>query len=295
RQPETKIGIFSTWTDNRVKLIGERLLVAGNITFDYKFDGYELDEIAYPHDVGKYYIYNIDQRVVNEASRCIKMNAPDLSWVYLEYTDDVGHFSGDSEQLNQAVTSADKQIGQISEAIDYRMKYYKEDWLIIITTDHGRDPITGHNHGGQSERERTTWIVTNSKQTNIYFHHFQPGIVDIFPTIIRFMGLTVPVESMRELDGVPLIGLVSLTKPEINLNGDRLEVSWRVLDYNGHVKIWLSTTNLFQYGLTDKYHLIRIIPVDKKMAVIDIKAYPSQFYKIVLQGQHNTVNRWIFR
>ncbi|CAF1656943.1 unnamed protein product, partial [Adineta ricciae] len=39
QQPEKKIGIFSTWVKNRVKLIGEGLAEAGNITFDYKFDG----------------------------------------------------------------------------------------------------------------------------------------------------------------------------------------------------------------------------------------------------------------
>jgi hypothetical protein len=31
------------------------------------------------------------------------------------------------------------------------MKYHKEDWLFIITTDHGRDSINGKNHGGQSQ------------------------------------------------------------------------------------------------------------------------------------------------
>jgi hypothetical protein len=35
---------------NRLKLIGEGLLEVGNITFDYEFDGYELDPLAYSHD-----------------------------------------------------------------------------------------------------------------------------------------------------------------------------------------------------------------------------------------------------
>lgn len=50
QQPDRKIGIYSTWIDNRLKLIGEGLPMAGNITFDYKYDGYELDTIQYPHD-----------------------------------------------------------------------------------------------------------------------------------------------------------------------------------------------------------------------------------------------------
>src|SRR4051812_16429895 len=41
--PSLKTAIFSTWTDNRTKLVGENVL-------DYSFDGLELDTINYPHD-----------------------------------------------------------------------------------------------------------------------------------------------------------------------------------------------------------------------------------------------------
>lgn len=294
-QSDKKIGIFSTWTTNRIKLIGEGLLEAGNITFDYKFDGYELDRITYPHDKQSLYIYNIDQRVTNETSECIRMYAPDLSWVYLQYTDDIGHFFGDSKQFSQSITYLDEQIGQIWDAIDYRIKYHKEDWLIIITTDHGRDPKNGKHHAGQSVRERTTWIMTNSQETNTYFRDFQCGIVDILPTIARFMNFIIPIESERELDGIPLIGKISLIKPEINLNDDKLKISWTVLHNTGNVTVWLSISNLFKKGITDNYTLIDIVSIDKKTVIIDIKEYPSQFYKIVLEGQYNTVNKWVYR
>ncbi|CAF0857713.1 unnamed protein product [Rotaria sordida] len=292
---DKKIGIFSTWTANRIKLIGEGLAIAGNITFDYKFDGYEFDQITYPHDSDSHYIFNIDQRVTNETSACIKIYGPDLSWVYLQYTDDVGHKFGDSEQFKQAVINVDYQIGQIWEAIDYRMKHHQEDWLIVITTDHGRDSITGKNHGGQTNRERTTWIITNSQEMNIYFHDFQPAIVDIYPTIAKLIGLNISIESERELDGVPLTGKVSLIKPNVKLYDVSLEISWTVLDSTGNVTVWLSTTNSFKDGITDNYYLIKTVPIHNNMIIVDIKGYPSNFYKIALEGQYNTVNRWVFR
>ena len=295
QQPDKTIGIFSTWTTNRIKLIGEGLSEAGNITFDYKFDGYELDRITYPHDKQSRYIYNIDRRVTNETSDCIRVHAPDLSWVYLQYTDDIGHYFGDSEQFIQSIMYLDEQIGQIWEAIDYRRKYHNEDWLMIITTDHGRDPKTGKHHAGQSIRERTTWIVTNSQETNAYFHNFQPAIVDILPTIARFMNLTIPIDSERELDGVPFVGRVSLIKPIATLNGDRLKISWTVLDNTGNVTIWISTSNLFKKGKTDDYKLIDIVPIETKMLVIDVQEHPSQVYKIVLTGQYNMVTKWVYR
>jgi hypothetical protein len=295
QQSDKKIAIFSTWTDNRVKLIGERLPSAGNIKFDYKFDGYELDNVTYPHDPEELYIQHIDQRVVKEAVATIKNDAPDLSWVYLQYTDDVGHIYGDSEQMNQAVRDFDKQVEDIYGSIEYRMKYYKEDWLIIITTDHGRDPVSGKDHGEQTQRERTTWIVTNYNETNTYFQDFEPGIVDILPTMARFMDLTIPIESARELDGVPLTGKVSLAKPNISLLGDSLTIKWKALDDFGNVTVWLSTTNLFKTGSTDNYQLIGTVPIGNQMAIFDIRQYPSTFYKIVLEGRYNIVNKWIYR
>ena len=74
---------------------------------------------------------------------------PDLSWVYLEYTDNMGHTYGDSPQMYDAVEVADQQIGKIWTAIQQREKKLDEEWLIIITTDHGRDAATGKDHGGQ--------------------------------------------------------------------------------------------------------------------------------------------------
>ncbi|CAF4681333.1 unnamed protein product, partial [Rotaria sp. Silwood2] len=86
--PDKKIAIFSIWTANRIKLIGEGLATASNITFHNKFDGYELDQIIYPHDPYSHYIFDIDECVTNKTSKCIKIYEPDLSWVYLiQYTD----------------------------------------------------------------------------------------------------------------------------------------------------------------------------------------------------------------
>lgn len=295
QQSQKTIGIFSTWTKNRLKLIGEGLENAGNISFDYKFDGYELDRVTYPHDKKSLYIYNIDQRVTNETAQCIRTYSPDVSWVYLQYTDDIGHYYGDSQQLNQSTISLDDQIGRIWNSIEYRIKSFNEDWLVLITTDHGRDPKTGRHHAGQTDRERTTWIITNSQQMNNYFHDYQPGIVDILLTILRFMNITIPIESQRELDGISMIGQVSLIQPVIYLDNDKLNISWTPLDSIGNVTIWISTTNFYKKGISDEYQLIDIVPVHQMTTLVDIQDYPSQFYKIVLEGQYNTVNQWIFR
>ena len=295
-QPEKKIGIFSSWIDNRLKLIGEGLSEAGKIQFDYKSDGYELDLVKYPHDPEKFHMHQIDERVTNDTCRTIEQFSPDLSWLYLEYTDDMGHRYGDSAQFNRSIVFFDQQVERVRKAIDYRQKTFEEEWLLIVTTDHGRDAITGQDHGEHSERERTTWIVTNYPAMNDYFYRYQPGIVDIFPTITRFLRLNTPLETENELDGTPLIGKVSLIHPEIFFaTSQQLTVKWQVLDRTGDVRIFLCTTNLFKDGLKDNYILIATVPINQQMVTVDIGSYPSDFYKILLRGQYNTVNRWVFR
>lgn len=94
----------------------------------------------------------IDSAVTDAAAIIIRKNAPDLSWVYLEYTDDMGHMYGDGPKFKRAVIQADEFVGKIWEAVKFRKKNFNEDWLIIITTDHGRFANGGFKHGGQSAR-----------------------------------------------------------------------------------------------------------------------------------------------
>jgi predicted AlkP superfamily pyrophosphatase or phosphodiesterase len=200
--PLKKIGVFSTWLDNRTKLVGDGLAQTGNIHVDYFKDGYELDTVQFPHDKKAWYIHLIDEKVVHEAAQVLKDSAPDMSWVYLEYTDDMGHRYGDSPQLDSAITMLDHQMATIMNAVHYRERKYKEDWLVIITTDHGRDAKTGKNHGGQSDRERNTWLITNKKPSEGVN---KTAIVDIFPTIAAFLNISLSTNVAQSIDGVSFL------------------------------------------------------------------------------------------
>ena len=246
--PEKTIGIFSSWKDNRTKLIGEGLPEAGNIKFDYHFDGLELDTVDYPHDNASDYMHRIDEKVADQAAFTIKNNGPDLSWVYLEYTDDMGHRYGDSPEFLKALGYADELVGVVWQSVQYREKKFKEDWLIIVTTDHGRDPETGKGHGGQSDRERSGWLYTNAKNLNEHFKNNQSAIVDIMPTIMRFMNLKPSIETEREIDGIPFIGNLSLSDPSISYQNGKTLIKWRAHQRSGNVKIWMATTNNIKTG-----------------------------------------------
>ena len=85
-------------------------------------------------------------------------------------------------------------------AVQARATGHDEDWLILITTDHGRDVATGRDHGGQSERERTIWMVTNSHRLSPRFYQ-RPAIVDIYPSLARHLEISLPASVAAHLDG----------------------------------------------------------------------------------------------
>ncbi len=202
--PELQTALFSTWLDNRTGLIGDGLPEAGGSKLDYYYDGFELDTERFPHDDASNYIKAIDQIVSDEAERYVQEIGPDLSWVYLQYTDDIGHRYGDSEEMTAAVTLMDGNIGKIWQAVKHRQESMNEDWLIVVTTDHGRDRLSGKSHGRQSERERLIWIVTNSQDLQPSFYEM-PAIVDILPSIANHMQLEIPEEIQAQLDGEAFI------------------------------------------------------------------------------------------
>ena len=204
----------------------------------------------------------------------------------------MGHRHGNSPQHDTAVMLMDRQIQRIWQAIQYRQNHFKEDWVIYITTDHGRQE-NGYHHGGQSQRERTTWIVTNAKGLNERFTKQQPAIVDIMPSLAAFLQIPLPREKKMEIDGIPLIGKIEATEADARMENEKLQVRWKAVTKSGTAKIWLATTNNFKNGGKDLYTLVAQVPLSKEAAAIDIKKRPSAFYKIVIETPHQFLNRWV--
>lgn len=291
--PAKKTAIFSSWTDNRTKLLGDNLEATNHFKPDFAFDGYELDTLRFKHDKVSAYMHQIDEEVVKQAANTIHNDAPDLSWVYLEYTDDMGHRYGDSPEFHKAIAMLDVQVGKIWDAISYREQKFKEDWLIVITTDHGRDEKSGKGHGGQSDRQRSTWMVSNYKNLNSYAQYFDLGIVDIMPSIARYLDVKFPENVAREVDGTTFIGPVSVTGLKVIYTQGLLDISWKALEKNGKAKIWVATTNDVKTGGKDSYKLLGEVDLTQQHYLGDVKNYPSAFYKVVVEAPQNSINKWI--
>lgn len=94
-------------------------------------------------------------RLANEELR--KENCSDFLFVIYEPTDATGHskgFSHNNPKYQEAFKTADEYGYTTIETIKNRATYLEEDWLIIITSDHGGKKV---NHGKASIQERYTF------------------------------------------------------------------------------------------------------------------------------------------
>ena len=290
--PQLKTAIFSTWTDNRTKLVGEGLQQTNNLKLDHKFDGLELDTVNYPHDDNSDYIHKIDEAVAEEAARYIGKQGPDLSWVYLQYTDDMGHRHGDDDKFHEAIRIADRQVGRVWDAIKKREREFDEDWLIVITTDHGRDSVSGKHHGGQSAREMMTWIVTNAANLNERFQQ-TPAMVDIMPSICNHMNIPLPEAVKMEIDGIPFIGPADLSDLSAETANGKIVLKWKDLsdDPEAKAEIFVSETNHFRTGGEDEYRSVGETLISLENFTLDLDA--NKFYKILIKGPDHYANVWV--
>ena len=136
-------------------------------------------------------------------------------------------------------------------------------------------------------------MVSNYKPLNSYATYYRPAIVDIMPSIARFMDVKLPKEVSYEMDGTPFIGDVSIAQVETNFIHGSIDINWKALKKEGKVKIYLSRTNKFKTGGKDDYILLGEFDVAQKHALINVEKYPSDFYKVVLEAPSNTINKWI--
>lgn len=296
--PSKKVAVFSTWMDNRTKLIGEAIPQTDSLKMDYSFDGFELDDRLFPKDKQSEYIKEIDNIVVHRADEYIRKYAPDVSWVYLQYSDDMGHRYGDSPELNQAISFEDELVKKLYSAVEYRQEEMNEDWLFIVTTDHGRTAKDGKHHGGQTARERSIWILSNKKELNNYPKTFEPSIVDILPTMLSFLNLEVEEDIKREFDGNDLYNPILVNDLKADVKSNNLSVSWEVSPEvtDQKAELWISTTNSFKNGGRDSYKLLKTIDLaDGKVSLKLSKQEMSSFYKIYLKSEVGNLNTWVIK
>lgn len=284
--------IYSGWTDNRTILLGDGKPEAGNLKVDYAYDGYDLDSVRFPKKKDMLEVYDYDCQVTADAAHSIRTESPDLSWLYLWYTDDAFHSYGSGSYSDKYVMKTDSLLRKVWDAVKFREKKYGEEWLVIVTTDHGRY-VDGYGHGGQTSRERTVWMSTNLKHVNGHFNEWSLSQVDINPTICKWMGFEVPRDVAFEQDGMSFYGRQGITNLFATKYDDQIVVTWDCHDSSETAEVYVTPTNNFASGGHDEWQLMGSVKASAGKFAIDKNKLPqSKFYKITVVTPSAHLTRW---
>ena len=119
------------------------------------------------------------------------------AFVYLGDPDVVSHETDSfSEEYRASIERADSQTAELLEALRARPGYDDEDWLILISTDHGRNDAGGH--GGKSPSETTIFFLASGPAVSPGRTDCPPEIVDVAATALAHLGIVA-----QGLDGQP--------------------------------------------------------------------------------------------
>lgn len=103
--------------------------------------------------------FSTDLAVKNAALTALQSDNPDILFVDFDDVDHEGHSYGFSSSVPQyvaAIQTTDQYIGEILNAMKNRPTYNNEDWLVVVTTDHG---ATNTSHGGPNLSERNIFTI----------------------------------------------------------------------------------------------------------------------------------------
>ena len=110
-------------------------------------------------------------------------NTPDIDVLFLafDHVDHAGHSYGFDPQITNytnVISEVDNYIGLVLNALENRPNYSNEEWLIIISSDHGGN-LSGH--GGQTIEEILIPIILSGNSVNELNNTEQLHIVDLVP------------------------------------------------------------------------------------------------------------------
>ncbi|MEC5398097.1 PAN domain-containing protein [Uliginosibacterium sp. H1] len=134
-------------------------------------------------------------------------HAPTAIFYYLHRTDiHATAYDPANAYYRSQIAAEDAQIQQVLNALVARPNYANEDWLIIVTSDHGG---TGSGHGGQTAAERSTPLILNNTWGRTGKTPYCSGdlgatqllqIDGTTPHILDFLGLPNPTPGRKHPD-----------------------------------------------------------------------------------------------
>ncbi|MCX6431134.1 MAG: alkaline phosphatase family protein [Actinobacteria bacterium] len=100
----------------------------------------------------------IDAEIADVAIYAISQHGPDVSFIYFCGADEAGHTHGTlGQEYLHAIARIDDHLHRLESALLTRTQNYKEEWLLVLTTDHGH--LDEGGHGGDSDQEKASFLI----------------------------------------------------------------------------------------------------------------------------------------
>jgi predicted AlkP superfamily pyrophosphatase or phosphodiesterase len=151
-----------------------------------------------------------DLEVADAMSEILENGDYDVHFVHLDDVDGAGHSSGfspDNPDYLDVVRVTDGYVGRLTDAIAARATRSEEDWLVVVTSDHGG---LGTSHGGVAPEIRAIPLIISGD--GVSPGEFSgagevPGELDVgfvshldvHPTVMHYLGF--PPQDDWGLDG----------------------------------------------------------------------------------------------
>ena len=150
-------------------------------------------------DYGVQFIFDRDKANAKTLTKMMRdADAPDAIMWYIDLPDHAGHGHGYypySKQYKDAVRESDRYVGDVLAAIAARPTFAQEDWLVIVTADHGG---WERSHGQMSTQCYTVPLVVAGRRVPQGRIPGIPHNYDAAPTALAHFGVDV---SKIDFDG----------------------------------------------------------------------------------------------
>jgi predicted AlkP superfamily pyrophosphatase or phosphodiesterase len=145
-----------------------------------------------------------DDKVV--ASALKTLNREDLTALFVQFdaVDEAGHkhgFGPTVAKYRTAIEATDRRVGGLLDGLTKRPNFENEDWLVVISTDHGG---VGKSHRTDHPEVSTIFVVLHGATVKAGPIGSKVDAVDVAVTILEHLG--VPARKSWRLDG-RVIGL----------------------------------------------------------------------------------------
>ena len=134
-----------------------------------------------------------DALIATEASKLIAAKDYQAVFVYFGNCDGVGHKKGfhpSVPQYRDVIHQTDSYIGKLLSAIKSRPNHEDENWLILLTADHGGKG-TGHSRGQKVPEILNVPFIVSGGEAKRGALGDKIYIVDIATTALTHLGVTV--------------------------------------------------------------------------------------------------------